>query len=280
MKHFVVPSLPAPGDAVSLRAADVRYLTRVRRHGHGDTIRATDGAGNVADLVLTHDSKGWVLRAPASGASPAASVAIPAPAASAVQRVPAPLVVVLALLKGRKLDGVIRAAVQLGATRFVLVETANSISRLSREVSRRDRFDAIIREATQQSGRAWTPAVTTASTFEEALTVRHLDDGATAEQGDVRDVPDEPSGDDSAAVRLFLDERATAPLATGLVAHAPIVYLCVGPEGGFTDDERRRFEQAGWQGVTVSSAVLRSETAAIAAVAIVQHAREMERMVD
>jgi 16S rRNA (uracil1498-N3)-methyltransferase len=45
--------------------------------------------------------------------------------------------------------------------------------------------------------------------------------------------------------------------------------LAVGPEGGWTDDELEAFQQAGWISASLGNTILRAETAAIAAVAVV-----------
>jgi len=47
------------------------------------------------------------------------------------------------------------------------------------------------------------------------------------------------------------------------------IFLAVGPEGGWTDDELQTFHQAGWTSASLGNTILRAETAAIAATAVV-----------
>jgi 16S rRNA (uracil1498-N3)-methyltransferase len=66
------------------------------------------------------------------------------------------------------------------------------------------------------------------------------------------------------ACRYFLDESGGAPLAR----KGAEVLLMVGPEGGWTDAERECARQAGWTRISLGPAILRAETAAIAAMAV------------
>ena len=74
-------------------------------------------------------------------------------------------------------------------------------------------------------------------------------------------------------IGLFGDlSEATIPLRDA-VASRPAdadILLLVGPEGGFTDDERQVLTQAGWQSVQLGESVLRIETAAISLLAATQ----------
>jgi 16S rRNA (uracil1498-N3)-methyltransferase len=76
--------------------------------------------------------------------------------------------------------------------------------------------------------------------------------------------------------RYALDENPTAPPLAGALPpqrnSGDSVALLVGPEGGWTDEERGEFTAAGWRAVSLGPLILRAETAAIAALAVVSSA--------
>jgi len=71
-------------------------------------------------------------------------------------------------------------------------------------------------------------------------------------------------------VRLFLDEGGGLPLLNCLPDALDQIALLVGPEGGWTEQEREHANSAGWTAVTLGESILRAETAAIAAVSQIQ----------
>jgi 16S rRNA (uracil1498-N3)-methyltransferase len=74
---------------------------------------------------------------------------------------------------------------------------------------------------------------------------------------------------------VFLDENPGAPallrVLDGKMGNA--VALALGPEGGWTEEERKKFvEEGGWTAASLGPQILRAETAAIAGLAVVQAA--------
>src|SRR6185437_6037064 len=76
----------------------------------------------------------------------------------------------------------------------------------------------------------------------------------------------------AAGVRLFLEEATAPPILQTLNGTAATVALLLGPEGGWTDAERDSAARAGWQAVSLGPQILRAETAAVAALAVVMNA--------
>jgi len=73
----------------------------------------------------------------------------------------------------------------------------------------------------------------------------------------------------SAEKKLLLAEAEQEnSLRAVLVDEAQSVALAIGPEGGWTPEEMKLFETAGWKSVTLGPRILRAETAAIAALAV------------
>jgi 16S rRNA (uracil1498-N3)-methyltransferase len=156
----------------------------------------------------------------------------------------------LALIKFERFEWAVEKATELGVTRIVPVEAMRSERGLvAGSRARVERWRRIAREASEQSRRLCAPQIADAVKLTEAL-----QDGATH--------------------RLWLDERPGA--AQLLNAFSPAsdssCALLIGPEGGWTDAERGTFGEAGWVGASLGNLVLRAETAACAALAVVSQA--------
>jgi 16S rRNA (uracil1498-N3)-methyltransferase len=163
----------------------------------------------------------------------------------------------IALIKFDHLETVFEKATELGAQSITPVETTRSERGLERAAEKRlPRWKRIVNEASQQSRRARLPEVNEPVSFQEALRADALH-------------------------RLFLDEeRAGMPILEAVHHHAlgDSVALLVGPEGGWIDGEREAARAAGWKIVTLGPQILRSETAAIAGLAVVNAAWESDTM--
>jgi 16S rRNA (uracil1498-N3)-methyltransferase len=156
-----------------------------------------------------------------------------------------------ALVKFDRFEWIVEKATELGVERIVPVEAARSERGLF-EASRKraERWDRVAKESSQQSRRLQAPEIRPAVRFAESL-------GEAAE------------------FRYFLEEAAAPPLWRMLPEiRTPdaTAALLVGPEGGWTDSERERASAAGWQPVSLSTQILRAETAAAAAIAILVNA--------
>ena len=66
-----------------------------------------------------------------------------------------------------------------------------------------------------------------------------------------------------------MDEDANAPPMLKAMRASESIAILIGPEGGWTGEERAEFVTAGWLPVSLGPTILRSETAAIAALAVV-----------
>jgi 16S rRNA (uracil1498-N3)-methyltransferase len=147
------------------------------------------------------------------------------------------------LAKGDKPEHVLRAAVALGASAVTFVRTERSV--VGAEL-RSERLRAVMIDAARQCGRAELPRLSGLCGLGEAL-------------------------DGSDGLGLLLDPNAELSLVEQLrvLAKAHPLSLAVGPEGGFSDRERQRLLEAGFQPVRLAPYVLRTELAAVAALAVV-----------
>lgn len=156
------------------------------------------------------------------------------------------------LIKFDHFEWMIEKATELGVTEIIPVETVRSERGLERAaVKRMDRWRRIALEASQQSRRMHLPSLAEPQELQQALAA-------------------------SANYRYFLDEQPGGTSLHGAIpparSLADRVAVLIGPEGGWTDLERTVIQQAGWQGVTMGRLILRAETAALAALAVLTNA--------
>jgi len=161
---------------------------------------------------------------------------------------PLRMILCAALIKFDHFEWMIEKATELGVTKIVPVVTVRSERGLDKAAHKRlERWRRIGMEASQQSRRAHLPEISGPTTWTDVL-------------------------DTSANYRFALDEIETRPLFLALPAArcaADTVALLIGPEGGWTDEERTGFTAAGWAAASLGPSILRAETAALAALAVV-----------
>lgn len=157
-----------------------------------------------------------------------------------------------ALLKGEHMDWIVQKAAELGVETLVPLVTRHTIvrPRQARVGAQTARWQRIAHEAAQQSEQWQVPIVRPACEAADFFSQT------------------------KATGRLILVERIDA---TGLsdvampTGPGTSVAIAVGPEGGWQADEVSMARQEGFQPITLGSAILRSETASLAALAILQH---------
>ena len=159
---------------------------------------------------------------------------------------------VQAVAKGEKMDLVVRKATELGAARIMPLAAERAVVRLEagRGSTRADRWRRVAQEAARQCGRADVPRVDAPSPWEDVFSLLRA-------EADRRALLLDPADD---GLRLGVAARG---VSRSLVA--------VGPEGGFSPAERQRAVESGFLPVTLGKRVLRTETAGLAALAVVLH---------
>jgi 16S rRNA (uracil1498-N3)-methyltransferase len=152
----------------------------------------------------------------------------------------------LGIARGERMDWAVQKSVELGVARITPLITERTVVQLKgeRRVHRRLHWQKIAQSACEQCGRTLLPEI------EDALS---LDDWVKIGQG----------------LKLFLDPDASQSLRS-LVRTDNEVCLMSGPEGGFSDRERMLAGSAGYTAVSLGPRIMRTETAAIAALAAIQ----------
>jgi 16S rRNA (uracil1498-N3)-methyltransferase len=164
---------------------------------------------------------------------------------------PVHITLIAAIVKFDRFEWIVEKATELAVERIVPMvaeRTEKGISDAARK--RAERWRRITREASQQARRVTIPEIMPPAPFESCLA-------------------------DPAGYRYFLEEAGAPPFLAALPERrsaADHVAVMLGPEGGWTDDERLLASGAGWLPVSLGPLVLRAETAAAAALAVVGNA--------
>ncbi len=172
-----------------------------------------------------------------------------------VQADPAlPITLLLSIFKFDRLEWAIEKGTELGVERIVPIIARRSEKHLAQSAQNRvERWRRIARESAQQSRRSDFPAI----------------DDVLALKTAARQTSD--------AARLLLAEQERSTTLRNAVEEAirnageemPSIHLAVGPEGGWTAEEEALFDAEGWKSVSLGPRILRAETAAITATAVV-----------
>jgi 16S rRNA (uracil1498-N3)-methyltransferase len=232
-RRFFVDSIR--GGQAELRGDEARHLTRVLRVEAGQKFEISDNVSAYLAEVVEARGERVVFRV-----------------GEPIESRPAPAAITLcaALIKFDRFEWIVEKATELGVARILPVETARCEKGLFEAARKRsERWERIARESSQQSRRTTLPEILPAVRFDAGLRT-------------------EVSG----GVRLLLEEETAPPLLRALPARVETAALLLGPEGGWTDRERELARDAGWAAVSLGPQVLRAETAAVAAIALVMGA--------
>jgi 16S rRNA (uracil1498-N3)-methyltransferase len=161
------------------------------------------------------------------------------------------LTLALAVFKFDRMEWAIEKCTELGVERIVPVIAQRSDAHLAAAAGKRvERWQRIARQAAEQSRRDAPPQIANPVKVKESAAL-------------------------SGSTRILLAESEARVRLKDVVANHPQgegIVLAIGPEGGWTEKERELFIEAGWIAASMGGAILRAETAAIAAVAIVADA--------
>jgi 16S rRNA (uracil1498-N3)-methyltransferase len=235
--RFFVPTRDVTEGQARVQGVEFRHLQRVLRLREGDHVTLFDDTGREhAGVIVSMSPRVAVVRITAS-TTPERESAL---AITLYQGIP----------KGRKMDVVVEKATELGVRAIVPFTSAFSAAGAPGTAGKGERWRRIAVAAAKQSARTAVPTIGEPLTFPEILTQAAVDD--------LKLLLYEGAGTEPLAAAL---ERAAAPTSAAIV---------VGPEGGISHDEVARARTAGFVAVHVGPRILRTETAALAAVAVVQ----------
>ena len=240
-----LPRVLVPPEAVQASTViidhpeELRHLLRVLRIRVGDRLECFDGAGHAyAGPVIRRTPTAVVMAIEEATQEPAAHMAI---------------TLAQALIKANRFAWVVQKATELGVARIIPMETQRTVVRAPARPpagAKQGRWQRIAAEAAKQCGRATVPQVDPPSRFAAVI-----------------------AGLSPQPCALIPTLAIPAPLlrdAAEAVRRADAVTVLIGPEGDFTTTEVAAAQQAGARPVSLGSLTLRSETASIAVLALLQ----------
>lgn len=216
-----------------IHGEEAHHLTRVLRVAPGQKYEISDNAGVYLAEIETARKDLVSFSILEKLGSPQAAVR---------------LTLVAALIKFDRFEWLVEKATELGVEAIVPFAAARSEKGLDRGAGKRlERWRKIAREASEQSRRSRLPEIAAPVCFAGALACE-------------------------AHLKLALEEEpGVQPILSALPENrepGAAVALLVGPEGGWTAPERAAFAAADWAPVSLGTAVLRAETAAMAGIAV------------
>ena len=235
LTRVFVDSPLTPDADVRLPDAAANHVGRVLRLRAGATIMAFDGSGN--------DYRCEIL----SVKGDEVSVRV-GPRSSGLPESPLRITLVQAISRGERMDWTLQKATELGVRTIVPVLSARSVVRLddSQAEKKLRHWRAIVAGACEQCGRSVVPEIRQPQELSRYL-------ASSAREGQ----------------RFVLSPTGPASLA-GLTSVGARVELLIGPEGGLDDAELERAAASGYAPVRLGPRVLRTETAGIVALTVLQ----------
>lgn len=237
MHRFFAAGAAEVGQSVQLSENESAHAARVLRLAPGATVEITDPDSGSRFLATLSDVQ-------------SACVTAVLTEAIAANEPPVNVTLYMGIPKADKLDFVVQKATELGAVRVVPVRMERSVAKIDRKDApkKAERMRKIAAEAVKQCGRAKTPEICEAMDFTPALQQFAACEVAMMPWEDahgtrMKDVYAEMSG-------------------------AREIAIWVGPEGGISQNEADKLMNAGARAVTLGPRILRTETAAVASIAL------------
>jgi 16S rRNA (uracil1498-N3)-methyltransferase len=233
MIRLHIPQPLSPGAALAPTLDQSRYLTQVMRLKAGDELLIFNGKDGEWRCTVSEVLKKGVVLRAEEQARPQTTVP--------------DLHLLVAVVKKSALEFAVEKATELGAARIRLVTTR----RTQGQHLRLDRLDAIAEESAEKTGRMDVPEVDAPKTLDDLL-----------------------DGWDASRRLMFCDETGGAPAIQALQAAGGSSWaVLIGPEGGFTPEERDRLRTLPFTtAVSLGPRILRADTAAATALTLWQAA--------
>jgi len=267
MPRIYLPITDKAEDSISITGDKARYLRSILRCKKGDELIVFDGKGRcLKTRIIKTDRKEVVVevleRFPCETDSPLN------------------ITLVQGILKGDKMDMIIQKTTELGVKEIIPAMTERCQLRVTRKV---DRWRKIAQEASRQSGRSVVPTIQTPVSFNNLFTSYYsqgkiygfvfYEEGGMRLSEAVKSIKNRINQDTLDLVSIngpLPPFTKIGGIGGGEENAACAIVIAIGPEGGFTRQEIALARDNGLIVTSFGRRILRSETAAIAAVALIQ----------
>jgi 16S rRNA (uracil1498-N3)-methyltransferase len=239
MPRFYVPQAKIENGMLRVEGSEVRHIRRVLRLKTGDGIVVFDGSGN--------EFEGKILEE-----SPSSVVIMVQSIFSSERESPLEITLAQSLLKGEKMDYLIQKATELGIKEIVPFHSSRSVPLIekSRRLNRHHRWEKIAVEASKQCGRGLIPKIEILRDYDEIL---------------------KSISSDFLCLILWEKEGARLKDIFKRSREKRKVFFVVGPEGGLSEEEIRIAKEKDFIPITLGKRILRSETASLCLLSILQY---------
>jgi 16S rRNA (uracil1498-N3)-methyltransferase len=247
MHRFFLPPENCRGDSLRLDGREAHHALHVLRLKRGERVTVLDGKGGEFFCDVENAGKDFL------------SLAVCEKKVHAEN--PCPISLLVAIPKGKIIEGIIQKAVELGAARIVPLLTERVVTQLDDDgaEAKREKWQQVAIEAVKQCGAAWLPEVCAPILLKDFLAAKHFPELTLV--GSLQTSRRHPR-------EIFSEFRAQhgrSPQSAG---------VWIGPEGDFTLAELQAIEAAGAKPVTLGALTLRVETAAIFCLSILNYERQ------
>ena len=240
LTRVYVDATLASGERLSLAPGAAAHLTRVLRLRSGDALTVFNGQGGEypAEIVAAQGHQVTIALGKHRALERESSLAI---------------TLAQGISRGERMDLVLQKATELGVAQLAPLLTERSVVRLDAQQSQRklNHWRAIAVAACEQSGRNHLPQIAAPVALADFLRA-------------AREAPEHDG-----ATRVLLSPDAARGIEQ-IEGRPRALTVLIGPEGGFTEEEEAQALAGGFAAVRLGPRVLRTETAAIAALALLQ----------
>jgi len=221
-----------------LTGTAARHIAQVLRMGTGDPLILFDGSGDEFPAIIANTTKTRITVTLEEARTPVRESALR-------------ISLWHGLCRSSRMDSVVQKATELGVAEIQPVLTEHGIVQLDakRRKKKTEHWLNIAISACEQTGRVLIPAINTPRTLADCLTRSNLDKSAVT----IMCVPDGTTG---------IDQHLSPGRNT---------ILLTGPEGGFSRNEKDAAVAAGFNLVSLGPRILRTETAPVTALSLIQH---------
>ncbi|MEM1402058.1 MAG: 16S rRNA (uracil(1498)-N(3))-methyltransferase [Pseudomonadota bacterium] len=233
-RFYTSQTLSDAPDSITLESEPSRHIAKSLRMRVGDSLCLFDGTGRevTAEIAAIEKNSVHVSHAGALAVSRESRLNV---------------TLLISLSRGDRMDTVVQKATELGVNRIVPLISERTGVRLdeNRLARKRDHWEKIAISACEQCGRNTLPIIEATIPFDDALTLF----------------------ESNSSLKLALYPTASA---ASLPEECDDVTLLIGPEGGFSDRELNAAVASGFEAFLLGPRVLRTETAPLAAIAVMQ----------